>query len=256
MLWSSIERVQFDISPPAAGQVSRCRGLQVGWSTSSQAAAALWKPLKQRHPAPAHQTLTPTCLLLPGNGNVLQFCLSNIGGSLSVYIVQQRGHLRVGGPSPSSFPHFSHFVPFSHFWLSTGFGSRGKYCLWPDVFPEIVLCDSWTMMIMMMMMMTVTIMTCVWLAEDQELAQHLLCLSLLPGFAPGHHHHHPCHYHCRCHHQNHHYLCHHHHCPRPNHHIHVTAHDNFDISAWGILVCTSDWTSDSARTVSHLRMGE
>ena len=153
MLWSSIERVQFDISPPAAGQVSRCRGLQVGWSTSSQAAAALWKPFEQRHPAPAHQTLPPTCLLLPGNGNVLQFCLSNIGGSFSVYIVQQWGHLRVGGPSPSSFRHFSHFVPFSHFWLSTGFGSKGKYCLWPDVFPEIVLCDSWTMVIMMMMMM-------------------------------------------------------------------------------------------------------
>ena len=60
--------------PPAASKVSRCRGLQVGWSTSSQASTALWKPLEQRHPAPAHQPITPSsCLLLPANGNGLHF---------------------------------------------------------------------------------------------------------------------------------------------------------------------------------------
>lgn len=61
--------------PPAASEVSRCRGLEVGWSASSQASATLWKPLEQRHPAPAHQTITPSCLLLPANGNGLHFLL-------------------------------------------------------------------------------------------------------------------------------------------------------------------------------------
>ena len=32
---------------------------------------------------------------------------------------------------------------FPHFWLSTGFGSRGEYCTWPDgVFPQKKLCDD------------------------------------------------------------------------------------------------------------------
>ena len=32
---------------------------------------------------------------------------------------------------------------FTHFWLSTGFGSRGDYCPWPDgVFPQKKLCDD------------------------------------------------------------------------------------------------------------------
>ena len=124
----------WSISPPASSQVSRCGSLQVVGSTGSQtsAAAALGEPLEQGHPAAAHHPLTPSNLLLPGNGKLHQF----LGGSFSVKVVRQWVQLREGGSGikccgnvhkPTLFQTFTHFVPFTHLWLSAVFGGKGEH---------------------------------------------------------------------------------------------------------------------------------